>query len=136
MFRYNILFLFIMGISGRVWGQEISFIATASSSKIGIKDRLQITFTINNINDLKDFHPQGFGDFTMMVGPIKQDNVNYSNNSHIHNISFIYIIKPNHEGTLTIPAAIVKDKAGHTYQSNVVTIQVVSGLVLPEMTGH
>jgi hypothetical protein len=47
-------------------------------------------------------------------------------------ISLTYVLQPKHEGTFTIPPAIAKDAAGHTYQSNPITIQVIPGSVVQQ----
>ena len=45
-------------------------------------------------------------------------------------VSRIYVLRPLHAGNLIVPAGFAKDEAGHTYQSNTLTIQVVPGNVL------
>jgi len=132
MFRYSIVFLLIIGVSCHAWAQDISFSATPSANKIGVNDPLQITFTISNVNGLKDFHPQGFGDFTPLQAPYREQSMSVGSGGSSSSFSFIYLVKPNHEGTITIPPAIAKDASGHTYQSNAITVQVVPGSLAPQ----
>lgn len=130
MWRCNILFLIILGGCCHAWAQ-VAFIATPSSPKIGIKDRVQIQFVIKNLNDLKDVKPGGFGDFTYVEGPYGSQNFSDINGVRSVTTNVVYVLQPKHEGKLTIPGAIARDNAGHSYQSNPITIEVVPGSLAP-----
>jgi len=121
------MLLLILGVPGDAFAQEVSFSATASQDKMGIKDAIQITYTVNNLSNIRDMGAASLGDFELIQGPF--ENIVSVNGRT--SISRSYIIHPKHVGTLTIPPGIAKDGAGHTYRSNPLTIQVVPGSMAP-----
>ena len=131
MWRYSIVFLLAIGVSCRAWSQNISFVASPSANKIGVKDQVQVTFTISNAPDLRDFTPPNFKDFAVLGGPYQQTSMTITNGARSSSISLTYLLQPRHEGNIFIPPAIAKDGAGHSYQSNQVAIEVVSGSLAP-----
>ncbi len=131
MWRCNILFLLTLGVCCHALAQNIAFIASASSPKIGVKDNLQVTFTIRNVEGLSGFNPAGFGDFVQVAGPYQSTEMSFNNGARSTSVSLTYVVRPKHEGKLNIPAAIAKDGAGHSYQSNPLTIEVVPGSLAP-----
>jgi hypothetical protein len=96
---------------------------------MGIKDKVQVTFTIRNVENLAGLKPNGFGDFIALEGPYGSDETEVVNGVKSTSVTLTYVLKPKHEGKLTIPPAIAKDGAGHSYQSNPLTIEVVPGSV-------
>lgn len=131
MWRCNIIFLLLIGSCSIAFGQNVAFIASPSASKMGVKDQVQVTFTVKNVDGLTDLHPNGFGDFTHIAGPFQSQSVNITNNNRSISVSLTYVLVPRHEGKLTIPPATAKDANGHTYQSNAVTIEVFPGSMAP-----
>lgn len=131
MWRYNILFLFILGGCSYTWAQNVAFIASPGASRMGVKDQIQFTLTIRNVENLTELKPTSWGDFRPVDGPFQSQSVSITNGARSSSISLTYIIQPTHEGRLTIPAAFARDAAGHTYQSNPVTIEVVPGSLAP-----
>ena len=117
------MLLLILGVPGDAFAQEVSFTATASQSKIGVKDAVQVTYTINNVGNIRDIGATSIGDFDLLQPPF--ENI-INNNGHV-SISRSYMLHPKHAGTLTLPPGLARDAAGHTYRSNPVTIQVVPG---------
>ncbi len=128
MWRCNTLFLLVLGSCCHAWAQNVAFIASAPS-KMGIKDKVQVTFTIRNVENLAGLKPNGFGDFIALEGPYGSDETEVVNGVKSTSVTLTYVLKPKHEGKLTIPPAIAKDGAGHSYQSNPLTIEVVPGSV-------
>lgn len=127
MWRYNILFLLILGGCFHALAQTVAFSASPSASKIGVKDYLQVTFTLTNLDNISDFRPSGFGDFDKVNGPFQQQSMSITNGARSSSISLTYVLHPKHEGKLTIPPAIAKDNAGHNYYTNALVIEVVPG---------
>ncbi len=127
MWRVNILFLLILGVCCHAWAQNVAFIASPSANKIGVRDQVQVTFTIQNVDNLADLRPTGFGDFNRLAGPFQSQSVSFTNGARSSSITLTYVLQAKHEGKLTIPPATAKDAAGHTYQSNPITIEVVPG---------
>lgn len=125
--------LLLTACSQYVVAQNVSFTAQASANKMGLQDQIQFTYTIQNVEDLRALGPVGdnFKDFEVVGGPFQsqstQMSVNNGRMTQSQSFSLTYLLHPKHTGNLTIPQGIAKDAAGHTYQSNAVTIQVVTG---------
>ncbi len=131
MWRCNILFLLSIGVCCHAWAQGVAFIASPSSSKIGVRDQVQVTFTIRNVDNVSELHPNGLGDFNQLAGPFQSTSVSFVNGARSSSVSVTYVLAAKHEGKLTIPPAIARDGAGHTYQSNPITIEVLPGSLAP-----
>ena len=131
MWRCNILFLLLVAGCSYTWAQNVAFIASPSASRMGIKDQIQFTLTIKNVDNLVELRPTGFGDFRRLDGPFQSQSVSITNGARTSSVTLTYVIQPTHEGKLTIPPAFAKDAAGHTYQSNPVTVEVVPGSLAP-----
>ncbi|PQJ12195.1 hypothetical protein CJD36_000085 [Flavipsychrobacter stenotrophus] len=131
MWRCNILFLLALGGCCHAWAQ-VAFIATPSSGRIGIKDQVQLDFVVRNVENLEGIRTNGFGDFTPLQGPYPIQSFNIENGVRSVSFRVSYIVKPNKVGKLTIPPASAKDNAGHVYQSNAITIEVVPGSLAPQ----
>lgn len=121
--RCNLIFFLLLAVGCQAIGQEVSFVAAPSANKMGVKDMIRITFTVRNVNGIREFRPQGFGDFTPVNGPYQSTSI--INGAASFSIAFD--IQPRHEGKLTIPPCLAKDASGHTYQSNAVSVEVVPG---------
>lgn len=130
MWRCNILILLALGGCCHAWAQ-VAFIATPSAPRMGIKDRVQIDYVVRNVDNLQEVKPNGFGDFTLLEGPYGSQSISIDNGVRTNSVKVSYIVRPNKEGKLTIPPAAARDAAGHVYQSNAVTIEVVPGSLAP-----
>lgn len=132
MWRYSILCLLLLGACGRIMAQNVVFTTNASADKIGVQDQVQVSYTIQDAQNLQTLVPQNLNrDFSIVAGPYQSNNsqVSYSNGRMVQSssISITYVLQPKHTGSLTIPSAIAKDADGHTYQSNSLPLQVVQG---------
>ncbi len=131
MWRCNILFLLIIGVCCHAWAQGVAFIASPSNTKIGVKDQVQVTFTIRNVENLAELKPNGFGDFNHLAGPFQSQSVSFTNGAKSSSVSLTYVLQAKHEGKLTIPPAVARDGSGHSYSSNAIVIDVVPGSLAP-----
>lgn len=133
MWRYCIFVLLATGACAHSWAQNVVFTAAASANKIGLRNQVQVQYTIRDAHDLQSISHPNTTDFAVVAGPYQQQStsVNMSGNhmTQSQSISLTYVLQPRREGTFTIPPVVAKDAAGHTYQSNPVTIQVVAGSV-------
>jgi BatD DUF11 like domain len=133
MWRCSIVILLVSGCCCHAWAQNVVFTAEANTNKIGLKDQLQVQYTVRDAQNLQSISPPSQQDFVIVAGPYQSSSSNTSitGNKMVQSqsISLTYVIQPRHEGTITIPPVTAKDAAGHTYQSNSLTIQVVPGTV-------
>ena len=130
---YGIACVLLSACNTDVFAQNAYFGANASADKIGLQDRVQVTYTVQNIPNLQSIDKINSQDFTIVAGPYSSQSTNISmvGNRTVQSVSvsLTYVLQPKHTGSLTIPASIAKDAAGHAYQSNSIPIQVVPGSV-------
>ena len=133
MWRYSISILLVSGICCNISAQNVVFTAQAGADKIGKNNQVQVQYTIKDAQNLQTVTRPSEADFVIVAGPYQQQSsvTNISGNQMVQSqsISLTYVLQPKHTGTFTIPPVIAKDAAGHTYQSNPLTIQVVDGTV-------
>lgn len=131
MWRFSIVMLVIAGVCCHAYGQNVVFTAVAGADKIGVKDRVQVQYTIKDAQNLQTVSTPSTADFAIVGGPYQSQssNTQISGNRMIQSqsISLTYVLQPKREGTFTIPPVVAKDAAGHSYQSNALTLQVVPG---------
>jgi BatD DUF11 like domain len=130
MWRNRLVFLLVF-VAVKGWAQNVVFSAAPSANKIGVKDQVQIQYTVRDAQNLQTVSPGPSADFQIVAGPYQSTSSNISivGNHTVQSqaVTLTYVLQPKHEGTFTIPPGTAKDAAGHTYQSNAVTIQVVAG---------
>jgi oxygen tolerance protein BatD len=131
MWRISLLSLSVIVLSCQLMAQNVVFTAVTNASKVGVKDQVQLQYTVKDAQNLQSISPGMSPDFQIIGGPYQQQSSNTSINGNrvvtSQSITLTYILQPKHEGSFTIPPAVAKDAAGHSYQSNPVTIQVVAG---------
>ncbi len=132
MWRYSIICLLVLAGCTHALAQNVVFTAQASADKVGSQDQFQVTYTIQNAQDLQTLTPVNINkDFNVLGGPFQsQSSQTYYTNGKVTqtvSLSISYVLQAKHTGNLTIPAAVAKDAQGHSYQSNSVNIQVVQG---------
>jgi hypothetical protein len=132
---YHIFFsvtlaLMVTGFAIDARAQEVVFRATASAAKMGTRDQIQVTYSIQNAPENAQFMSPEFKDFDAQ-GPSRSSNTSITQSGNqmvqVNTYQFIYLVHPRRTGTLTIPAASIKDAAGHVYHSNTIQIEVVNG---------
>ncbi|MCD6011282.1 MAG: hypothetical protein K0Q79_1144 [Flavipsychrobacter sp.] len=133
MWRYCVVPLLVACGCSQIQAQNVVFTAVAGANKIGLRNQVQVQYTIRDAQNLQSVSTPSTNDFAIVAGPYQQQStsVNMSGNqvTQSQSISLTYVLQPKHEGTFTIPPVTAKDAAGHVYQSNPVTIQVVAGTV-------
>ncbi len=136
IWRNCIVSLFLIGIGCNALAQNVVFTAQASANRMGVRDNVQVEYTIKDAQNVQTMTPPSNNDFVIVQGPFTTQSVNSSFNGRTNvtsqSITRTYVLHPKHEGTITIPPVFAKDAAGHTYQSNPITIQVVPGTVMQQ----
>jgi len=136
MCRISLFCLLAVLSSCWAFAQNAVFSANASASKIGIKDQIQVDYTIENVENLRSITKPDFKDFTVLGGPFssQRSNIAISGNKMVKSVSIThsYVLQPKKTGTLTIPPASAKDADGNTYESNALSVQVVKGSLAPQ----
>jgi hypothetical protein len=136
MWRYCVVLLLVTGACRTAFGQNVVFTAVAGANKIGVKDRVQVQYTIQDAQNLQTVTNPSDADFVIVGGPYQSQSSNTSITGNrvvtSQSISLTYELMPRREGTFTIPPVTARDAAGHSYQSNSITIQVVPGTLVQQ----
>jgi len=131
MWRSVLVLLLLTGSFSINYAQNVVFTAVAEAEKIGVRDQVSVQYTIRDAEDLRTHTNPSDADFVIVGGPYTAHSSNTSFNGNrmttSQSLTLTYVLQPRKEGTFTIPPIEIKDGAGHSYQSNPVTIQVVPG---------
>lgn len=129
--KHFLVFCLLLFTGLSATAQNVVFTAEASASTIGIEDQMQVSFTIENAEGLQGISQPVFPDFQVLAGPYRSQssNISFNGNQRIQttSISLTYVLQPTKTGNLNIPSIMAKDAAGHSYQSNALSIKVVKG---------
>lgn len=136
IWRVIAVFFICILSSCEVSAQDAVFSANASATKLGVKDQIQVDYTIQNVPNLRSISRPDFKDFDVVGGPFssQRSNVSVVGNKMVQSSSYThsYILQPKKTGSLVIPPASAKDASGHTYESNAINVQVVQGSIMPK----
>lgn len=127
---------FIIGLAIHARAQSIVFSAEASANTMGIQDVIQVSFSLDNAQLIKELNYPQFSDFKVVGGPSSSRGSKiYSDGrqtivSETYTIS--YYIQPLKLGELTIKPIAAKDAEGRVYYSNALKINVVKGSLAEE----
>ena len=111
-----ILLLFAQGM----FAQDVEFKAEPSRTKLGVNERLRISFTMNKDGD--NLVPPSFNGFRAQ-GPMQSIRNSWVNGKHTYSKSYDYTLIPTSKGTFTIGSASIEIE-GKIYKTDPVTITV------------
>lgn len=136
MWRYSLVLLLLTSAFHVADAQNVVFTAVAGANKVGVKDQVEVQYTIRDAQNLQSVTNPSDADFIIVGGPYQSQSSNTSITGNkvvtSQSLSLTYVIQPRKEGTFTIPPITARDAAGHQYQSNALTIQVVPGSVVQQ----
>lgn len=89
------------------YAQEPTLIATLSKNKLGINQRVKITFTIDKQGG-DNFEVPKFKNFKIVGGPSQSIKQSWINGKASFSQSYSYIIKPLRKGEFSVPSASIK----------------------------
>jgi len=126
MNRKIVLFLLLL-IGLNSLAGEVRFTMSAPDM-VSVGEQFSLTLSLNAEGD--DLRMPDLPNFDILMGPSVSQSRSYSvvngKMDQSVNFSYTYVLRPQSEGTFTIPAASIKSKR-ETYQSNSVTIKVIKG---------
>ncbi|MDR9399781.1 MAG: BatD family protein [Psychroflexus sp.] len=117
--RHIILFITLF-IADLGWSQ-VQFTAEPSREKIGINERVKITFKVNQPGD--NFTPPTFENFKKVGGPNQSVSQQFINGKSSYELSFIYYLEPMKKGNLSIKQAEITID-GKVYKTSPITVEV------------
>ncbi|VXB81543.1 BatD protein [Flavobacterium sp. 9AF] len=127
MKRVFIILLLFINIT--LLAQEIKFETKLSKSTIGLNEKVQVTFAINEDGD--NFQAPNFDGFRIIGGPFQSTNFSWINGVKSFSRSYTYVLQPNQKGVLTIKQGVIEFE-GQTYKTQPVKITVTDAVELPK----
>ncbi|MGB3591110.1 MAG: BatD family protein [Nonlabens sp.] len=122
----------ILLISTIAAGQEVSFTANVSRSKLALNERLRVEFKMNVDGD--NFTPPAFEGFSIVAGPSQSVSQRWANGRSSMNKSYTYVLEPNKTGRLRIDQGTVTYQ-GKQYKTTPVIINVTGAVNKPREAG-
>ena len=126
--KKNILLLSILFV--QITFAQINFKATVSKSKLGVNERLKLSFSINK-QGADNFSAPDFINFKVIAGPFQSSNFSMINGKTSSQQTLTYTLQPKKKGTFTIPPATLTYK-GKTIKSNDLKITVTDAIKVPK----
>ena len=115
-------------LTGWIAAQDAAFSVSLSADTIGLNNRLEVTFTLNNARG-SSFEPPVFEGFRLVSGPNMASQFSLVNGAMSSSVSYSYILEPMDVGQYYIqPASIEAD--GRVLETN-----LAEDWVFPEWDG-
>lgn len=130
MFKNIYIGVIILFLSPSLWAQETSFKAAVNKNRLGLNERLRITFTINKQGG-DNFTPPNFKNFKVLAGPMQATSFSSFNGKKSFEMAYSYVLEPKRKGALTIPSASIEID-GNTIVSNTLKVTVTDAIEIPE----
>ena len=124
------IIILLICCSQQIVAQDVSFKATVSKDRLGLNERLRITFSIDK-QGADDFTPPDFKNFKVLAGPMQSTNFSYVNGKQSFEQSYSYTIQPISKGVFTIPSASIKFN-GNKILANTVKVTVTDAVEIPK----
>lgn len=107
---------------------QVSFQAKVSKNRMGVNERLRITFEMNQNGD--NFNPPTFDGFTVVGGPNQSVSNSWVNGVKSFSKSYTYFLTPTKKGTLSIGQASIEID-GEIYKTSPVQVEVTQAVNNP-----
>ena len=121
MYSKHFIFTFIALCTSMAAMAQFQLKAEVSSQSIGINQRIEVRFSMNDDGD--DFKRPQFENFDIVGGPMQSFNRSWINGKTSMEKSFSFFLQPKKKGNLVIGSASVVFE-GKLYKSQPVTIKV------------
>jgi hypothetical protein len=114
-------------------GAQVTFQAKVSKNRMGINERLKVSFEMNKNGD--NFTPPQFEGFRVVGGPNQSTSNSWINGKRSFSRSFTYFLNPTRKGKLSIGQATVKID-GAIYKTSPVSVEVTEAVKTPNQAGN
>lgn len=132
MLKKILLAIFLITIGLQV-GAQVTFQAKLSKNRMGINERLKVSFEMNKNGD--NFTPPQFVGFRVVGGPNQSTSNSWINGKRSFSRSFTYFLNPTRKGKLSIGQATVKID-GAIYKTSPVLVEVTEAVKTPNQAGN
>ena len=107
---------------------QVSFQAKVSKNRLGLNERLRVTFEMNQNGD--NFNPPSFNGFTVVGGPNQSVSNSWVNGVRSFSKSYTYFLTPTRKGKITIAQATIEID-GEVYKTTPVQVEITQAVNNP-----
>ena len=132
MLKKILLATFLLTVGFQL-GAQITFQTKVSKNRLGINERLKVSFEMNKNGD--NFTPPQFEGFRVVGGPNQSTSNSWINGKRSFSRSFTYFLNPTRKGKLSIGQATVKID-GAIYKTSPVSVEVTEAVKTPNQAGN
>ena len=125
----NLRFIYLLILSFNLLSGQVSFRAKVSKKTLGINERLQIDFLMNEDGD--NFTPPSFENFKVVGGPSQSISNSWINGERTYSKTYTYFLAPKKRGSTNIGQASIEVK-GVIYKTSPIEINVTAAVDVPK----
>lgn len=125
----NLRFIYLLIFSFNLLSGQVSFRAKVSKKTLGINERLQIDFLMNEDGD--NFTPPSFEKFRVVGGPSQSISNSWINGERTYSKTYTYFLAPKKRGSTNIGQASIEVK-GVIYKTSPIEINVTAAVDIPK----
>ena len=125
----NLRFIYLLIFSFNLLSGQVSFKAKVSKKTLGINERLQIDFLMNEDGD--NFTPPSFENFKVVGGPSQSISNSWINGERTYSKTYTYFLAPKKRGSTNIGQASIEVK-GIIYKTSPIEINVTAAVDVPK----
>ena len=125
----NLRFIYLLIFSFNLLSGQVSFRAKVSKKTLGINERLQIDFLMNEDGD--NFMPPSFESFKVVGGPSQSISNSWINGERTYSKTYTYFLAPKKRGSTNIGQASIEVK-GVIYKTSPIEINVTAAVDVPK----
>jgi len=122
-------FIPLLLLSFSLLSGQVSFDAKVSKKTLGINERLQIDFSMNEDGD--NFIPPSFENFSVVGGPSQSISNSWINGERTYSKTYTYFLAPKKRGSFSIGQASIEVK-GTVYKTSPIKINVTAAVDVPK----
>ena len=121
--------LFLLFFTINLLSGQVEFVAKVSKKTLGINERLQIDFSMNEDGD--NFTPPSFENFKIIGGPSQSISSSWINGKSTYSKTYTYFLAPEKRGKINVGQASIEVK-GVIYKTSTVEINVTAAVDVPK----
>ena len=125
----NLRLIYLLIFSFNLLSGQVSFRAKVSKKTLGINERLQIDFLMNEDGD--NFTPPSFENFKVVGGPSQSISNSWINGERTYSKTYTYFLAPKKRGSTIIGQASIEVK-GVIYKTSPIEINVTAAVDVPK----
>ena len=122
-------FIYLLIFSFNLLSGQVNFNAKVSKKTLGINERLQIEFSMNEDGD--NFTPPSFENFKVVGGPSQSISNSWINGERTYSKTYTYFLAPKKRGKINVGQASIEIE-GVIYKTSPIEINVTAAVDIPK----